>query len=252
MIQLPLLGSHLSIAGGYYKAADTAASLGMDTVQIFSKNNNQWKGKPLSDDDVRLFREAVERAGLRRPCAHDSYLINLASPDDEVRDRSVATMVSELEMGARYGARFVNVHIGSHRGSGLEAGVARVAEGLRYLTSAIKKRSIAFVISDFLDEGYDDALKIAAMLHDAGKVAIPDAILKKPGKLDPAEYEIMKTHTTIGARILLPGLAPGRSTDLVPFWGITPITFLPWNGSAIVYWDSGTPAPLAAASSLGR
>ncbi len=48
---------------------------------------------------------------------------------------------------------------------------------------------------------------------------------------------------TVGARILLPGLAPGRSTDVVPFWGITPISFLPWNGSAIVYWDSGTPAP---------
>jgi hypothetical protein len=48
---------------------------------------------------------------------------------------------------------------------------------------------------------------------------------------------------TIGARILLPGLAPGRSTDVTQFWGITPISFLPWNGSAIVYWDSGTPAP---------
>ncbi len=48
---------------------------------------------------------------------------------------------------------------------------------------------------------------------------------------------------TVGARILLPGLAPGRSTDVAPFWGITPISFLPWNGSAIVYWDSGTPAP---------
>ncbi len=48
---------------------------------------------------------------------------------------------------------------------------------------------------------------------------------------------------TIGARVLLPGLAPGRSTDVKPFWGITPISFLPWNGSAIVYWDSGTPAP---------
>ena len=48
---------------------------------------------------------------------------------------------------------------------------------------------------------------------------------------------------TVGARILLPGLAPGRSLDVVPFWGITPISFLPWNGSAIVYWDSGTPAP---------
>jgi hypothetical protein len=48
---------------------------------------------------------------------------------------------------------------------------------------------------------------------------------------------------TVGARILLPGLLPGRSPDVEPFWGITPISFLPWNGSAIVYWDSGNPAP---------
>jgi deoxyribonuclease IV len=79
---MPLFGSHLSIAGGYYKAVDAAAELGLQTVQLFTKNNNQWAGKPLSDDDVRLFREAVRRTGIQRPCAHDSYLINLASPDD--------------------------------------------------------------------------------------------------------------------------------------------------------------------------
>jgi len=67
---MPLFGSHLSIAGGYYKAVDAAAELGMDAVQLFTKNNNQWAAKPLSDDDVRLFREAIERTGIQQPVAH--------------------------------------------------------------------------------------------------------------------------------------------------------------------------------------
>ena len=66
---MPLLGAHMSIAGGYYKSADAAAALGMETVQLFTKNNNQWKGKILTEDDVRLFRDAVERHGLQKPCA---------------------------------------------------------------------------------------------------------------------------------------------------------------------------------------
>ena len=66
---MPLLGAHQSIAGGYYKAVETAAELGMDCVQIFTKNNNQWKAKPLTDVDISLFREAVARTGIRLPCA---------------------------------------------------------------------------------------------------------------------------------------------------------------------------------------
>ena len=130
MIQLPLLGSHLSIAGGYYKAADTAASLGMDTVQIFSKNNNQWKGKPLSDDDIRLFREAVERAGLRRPCAHDSYLINLASPDDVLWQKSIDALIDELQRAERLGLVGVVMHPGSFVSSTEEAGLQRIATAI--------------------------------------------------------------------------------------------------------------------------
>ncbi len=64
---MPLLGSHLSIAGGYSKAVEAAAALQMDCVQIFTKNNNQWKGKTLSAEDVALFRDAIERTGIRMP-----------------------------------------------------------------------------------------------------------------------------------------------------------------------------------------
>ncbi len=127
---MPLFGSHLSIAGGYYKAVDTAAELGLQTVQLFTKNNNQWAGKPLSDDDVRLFREALQRTGVQRPCAHDSYLINLASPDDVLWKKSVDALVIELERAESLGLEGVVMHPGSFVSSSEAEGQRRIIEGL--------------------------------------------------------------------------------------------------------------------------
>jgi deoxyribonuclease IV len=127
---MPLLGAHQSIAGGYYKAVETAAGLGMDCVQIFTKNNNQWKGKPLTDVDISLFREAVVRTGIRMPCAHDSYLINLASPDDTLWARSLEAFVIELERAEALGLVGVVMHPGSYVDSCEEEGLARVVCGL--------------------------------------------------------------------------------------------------------------------------
>lgn len=127
---MPLFGSHLSIAGGYYKAVDTAAALGMQTVQLFTKNNNQWKGKLLADDDVRLFREAVERTGIRRPCAHNSYLINVASPDDVLWQKSIDALVDELQRAEALGLDGVVMHPGAFVGSSEEAGQRRIVTAL--------------------------------------------------------------------------------------------------------------------------
>lgn len=127
---MPWLGSHLSIAGGYYKAADAATALGMETVQIFTKNNNQWQGKPLTEEDTRLFKEAVTRAGLKRPCAHNSYLINLASPKDDLWQRSVDALVHEVERAEALGLAGVVMHPGSYVDSSEAEGLQRIITGL--------------------------------------------------------------------------------------------------------------------------
>ena len=120
---MPLLGAHMSIAGGFCKAVEAAAALGMETVQIFThspsqwavklvvpsetecsqsgnilmKNNNQWRAKPLSQEDVNLFQAGARRNWRPLPRAHDSYLINLASPDDVLWNKSLDAFVVELE-----------------------------------------------------------------------------------------------------------------------------------------------------------
>ena len=127
---MPYLGSHLSIAGGYYKAADSAAGFGMECVQIFTKNNNQWRAKPLTEEDVRLFKEARERAGLKCACAHDSYLINLGSPDPALWKKSLESFIHELERAEALGLAGVVMHPGSYVASSEEEGFARIVEAI--------------------------------------------------------------------------------------------------------------------------
>ncbi|TWT66319.1 Endonuclease 4 [Posidoniimonas polymericola] len=120
----------MSIAGGYYKAVDAAAAAGCDCVQVFTKNNNQWRAKPISDDDVDRFRGALKSQKIRQPISHASYLINLASPDDELWKKSIDAMVIELQRADLLGIPFVVMHPGSFTTSSEEAGLKRIAKAL--------------------------------------------------------------------------------------------------------------------------
>jgi len=144
---VPLFGSHLSIAGGYYKAATAAGALGMDTVQIFTKNNNQWNGKPLSEEDIRLFRDAVKENGLEKPCSHDSYLINLASPNDELWNKSLEAFVIELERAEALGLSGVVMHPGSYVDSNEADGLKRIVRAL----DEVHQRTSGFHVETWLE-----------------------------------------------------------------------------------------------------
>jgi len=122
--------AHMSIAGGYYKAVEAAAELGMDCVQIFTKNNNQWRAKPLTDDDVSRFRNALDQTGVQKPCAHDSYLINLASPRHDLWKKSLDALVIELERAEALGLEGLVIHPGSCVGSSEEEGLQRIVKAL--------------------------------------------------------------------------------------------------------------------------
>jgi deoxyribonuclease-4 len=127
---MPLLGAHMSIAGGYYHAVLAARAHQCGTVQLFTKNNNQWNAKTLTDDDVCRFKQTLRGSGIRFPLAHDSYLINLASPDETLYRRSVEAFVIELERAERLGLAYVVAHPGAHVGTGEEAGLAKIAVAL--------------------------------------------------------------------------------------------------------------------------
>ena len=124
------IGAHMSIAGGHHRAVRAAHRVGFGTVQVFTKSNNQWKAKPLTDADVSAFRDALAETGVSGPVGHNSYLINMASPDDSLWSKSIDAMTLEIERGEALGLTDLVAHPGAHVGSGEEAGLNRIALAL--------------------------------------------------------------------------------------------------------------------------
>lgn len=124
------LGAHESIAGGLYKAFERARSATCDAVQIFVKSNRSWAVKPLAEDEIAQFKAKAEETGIRPVVAHTSYLLNLGTPDEALWTKSRDMLVTELERCEALEVPWLVLHPGSHVGSGEEAGLARVAQGL--------------------------------------------------------------------------------------------------------------------------
>ena len=127
---MPLFGAHFSIAGGLTNAVATAVRFECGTLQLFTKNASQWACKPIADDDAKSFRKSAKSAKLKLLTAHDSYLINLASPAEELFRKSVEAFAVEWERAEQLGLSYLVAHPGAHVGSGEEAGLKRVIEGL--------------------------------------------------------------------------------------------------------------------------
>jgi len=121
------LGAHMSIAGGLDRAIERGAAIGCTAIQIFNKSSNQWAARALGDAEVERFRAARARARIDPVVAHDSYLINLCSPDDALYARSIGAVVEELERCRRLGVDSLVVHPGGHMGQGDDFGVRRMA-----------------------------------------------------------------------------------------------------------------------------
>ncbi|MDQ3693737.1 MAG: deoxyribonuclease IV [Chloroflexota bacterium] len=130
---MQMLGAHMSIAGGHERAIAAALSFGMSACQIFTKNANQWNAKPIPLEAAELFRERYAASGLRAMVAHDSYLINLASPDDALWEKSRLALLNELDRCDQLGVPFLVSHPGGHVGSGVEAGIARVGRAINQI-----------------------------------------------------------------------------------------------------------------------
>ncbi len=126
----PLVGAHMSAAGGLVRAVERAVDAGCRTLQVFTKNSNQWDGKPVVAADAAAFRKAAADAGIAPLVSHSAYLINLASPDPVVRTRSVGALVDEIERCDAHGIPYLVLHPGSHGGDGEETGLDRIARGL--------------------------------------------------------------------------------------------------------------------------
>jgi len=112
------------------RAVERAAAIGADALQVFIDNPTAWRRRTEAPVDLPAFRDRLAALGIGPIAIHAPYLVNLAGPEEDLFERSIALLAHELAVAPEYGARFVNVHIGSHKGAGVEAGVARVADGV--------------------------------------------------------------------------------------------------------------------------
>lgn len=149
-----MFGSHLSIAGAMVNALDEAAKLKLDTVQVFTKNQQQWKAKPLDPGMVQCWIARVAELGWQgRTVSHASYLINLASPDDVLWHKSIDLMADEIGRCQALGIPFLVHHPGAFTTSTRELGLARIALAYRELFSRSRGSTVVSCLENTVGSG---------------------------------------------------------------------------------------------------
>jgi deoxyribonuclease-4 len=141
LTDIVLLGAHVSTAGGVSRAPARGLEIGATAIQLFTKTPNQWAEPTLSVDEVRRFKSELRRTGLLAVVSHDSYLINLASPDNSLRERSIYSFKQELERCRRLGIRYVVTHPGNYMDEP-KAGIIRNAEAYTECLQTVKGPTI--------------------------------------------------------------------------------------------------------------
>ena len=171
-----MFGSHLSIAGGMHKALLEAERLGLTTVQVFTKNQQQWNAPPLQPPAVAEWSAHLGRLGFAQAVSHDSYLINLASPDDVLWHKSIDAFVEEVRRCDILGIPLLVTHPGAHVGSGEAAGISRVAAGLDAVAARLPETTTTICLESTAGQG-------TTLGHRLEHLAEIIALAKQPERL---------------------------------------------------------------------
>jgi len=173
------LGAHMSVSGGVSTALERAVSIHSNAVQVFTKNNRQWNGPPIDEEDVERWRAQMPALGIAYAVSHASYLINLASPDAKIWDKSVRAHKDELQRAHAYGIPHVVLHPGAHTGSGEEAGVARIAEALNLIHAQTPECADTITLLELmagqgtcLGRSFGQLRQIMEQVEDSSRVAV--------------------------------------------------------------------------------
>jgi deoxyribonuclease-4 len=175
---MPLLGAHMSTAGGLHNALLAAREHGCQSVQLFTKNSNQWHARELTDEEVALFRKTLRQCRLRLPTAHDSYLINLASPDPALYRKSLEAFVVEVRRAERLGLRYLVMHPGSPCGEDEDEGLARVAAALDEVHTRCPGYRVQVLLETTAGQGsclghrFEHLARILSLVKDAGRLGV--------------------------------------------------------------------------------
>jgi len=167
-----LLGAHVPTTGGLHLAPGHGRAIGADVIQLFTRNQRQWKAHPVGREEAGRFREAMNASALRLAMSHASYLINLASPDAPLLARSRRALAAELRRCHALGVPFAIVHPGAHMGRGVDSGVARVARSLDHVFGLADVGSVTLLLEVTAGQGtaLGDRLEQIAEMIERSKV----------------------------------------------------------------------------------
>ncbi len=173
-------GSHVSASGGVDKTFVRAEDVGATSIQIFSKNERQWIAKPLDPDVVERFHAERERMAIdpKLLVIHDSYLINLASPKEDILGKSLLAFKEELTRGDLLGIPHLVTHPGAHTGSGIEVGISRFAQSLNEIFSDLPDSKTITLLETTAGQGtalgrsFEELAEIIDLVEDKSRVGV--------------------------------------------------------------------------------
>jgi deoxyribonuclease-4 len=175
------IGPHLPLGGGILKAVDRARDIGATAIQVFTDNPTAWRRRAELPRELAEFRQRLADYDIGPIAVHAPYLVNLCGADAEFWQQSVATVVTELRVGAAFGASLVNVHIGSHRGLGREQGLRQLGRGLRAVLEEANDNPTEDVPLLGLEnsagsgDGIGSSIEdLAAIVETAGREGVPE------------------------------------------------------------------------------
>ena len=185
-------GAHMSSSGGPSKALERGIGIGCEIVQVFVKNNMQWFGKPCPPEELRLFEKQLAASKLKAVFGHAGYLINLGAAPSDNREKSIKSLLQEIQFATDLGLPFLVLHPGAHLGAGEEAGIGQIVAGLDEVFAATKSSSIRIALENTAGQGscLGAEIRHLAMIYERVKKPERLAICLDTAHFFAAGYDI--------------------------------------------------------------
>lgn len=173
-----LLGAHVFVNGGVDSAIDGGESLGFTAIQLFTKNNNRWFQKDLTEKEITAFKEKQSKSNIKVVVSHDSYLINLCAKDPENLEKSRKSFLDELKRCEQLDIPYLNFHPGSHGGQGEEEGLKIIAESLNIAHDQTKRFKVMSMLEATAGQGnalgyrFEQLKKIIDMIDEKERMCV--------------------------------------------------------------------------------
>lgn len=149
----PLLGAHMSIAGGVSNALLDGKRVNCDVIQIFTKSSRQWAAQPYSKEEIERFFHNRKETGITTVIAHDSYLLNLGSPDRRLRKKSIRAFIGEMERCETLSIPYLIAHPGAHMGGGEAEGIKTIARSLNEIHASCAGQGVKIALEITAGQG---------------------------------------------------------------------------------------------------